>query len=128
MNILQLSRLAVLDVQIKALAPIDNVRVLDSSNAIPVLEIVYSNTATQPQKDAVQATINAFLWTQGAQQAFEDGQQPNRTALRNGVINARQTINTYLTLAQPTTSAQDKAQIRALSQILLQTINRLIEL
>lgn len=88
--------------------------------------------ATNPQKAAAQAAIDTYDWSDAAQQAWEDAQQPERTAIRQQAANAIAANNTYSAAADTGTAAQiqarDHAQVKALTQQSNAIIKRIVQL
>lgn len=91
------------------------------------VKIAFAAAATGPQKTAAQAAVNAFDWSQAAEDAWEALQVPDRATLHNAATGALANIDTYLAVPSPT-NAQVVAQVRLLSQCVKQVINRLIEI
>jgi hypothetical protein len=111
-----------------ALAPIDNVSVPngtfgDSAQVV----ITFNVSATQPQKDAANAALVAFDWSDAAEATWEAQQDPDKTALFAAAANAVSNNVTFLGLATPT-NAQAVAQVQALTQQMNQVIRYLAEL
>lgn len=111
-----------LDQQLKAAGlPISGVGIaLDGSFDV-------RGTLTPAQRTAAQAIIAAFDPSDAAQTAWEEGQQPERKALRSAAAQAIQGNDDYLALVTPT-AAQVAAQVRRLTQQNSAIIRRLIQI
>lgn len=77
---------------------------------------------------AAQATIDAFDWSEAAQQTWEEDQHPERKSLRQAALQAVADIDTYLAIADSATALQVRTQTKRHAQILRAVIRRLIQI
>lgn len=117
-----MSKIQRLDATIRALAPIDGVSVVGQTATIS-----FQAAATQPQRDAANAALASFDWSDAAQVAWEDVQAPERTTLRQAAAQAVSDNNTFLAIGSPT-NAQVVAQVKRLTQECTALIKRLIQI
>lgn len=92
-----------------------------------VTRIDYAPGATDQQKAAAQQAAASFDWSDAAEQAWLESQQPERTTLRQAAQQAVADNQTYLAISNPS-NAQVVAQARRLTQQNIQLIKRLAQL
>lgn len=80
-----------------------------------------------PPSPAAQAVVDAFDWSDAAQQAWEEDQRPERKAIRQAAAAAVTDNQTYLAIATPT-AVQVAAQVRRLTQQNIAIIRRIIQI
>lgn len=113
-----------LDAMIRAVCPISGVSV----NTTPLMvRINFAPEATQPQRAAAQAVVDAFDWSDAAQTAWEADQHPERKDLRAAAAGAISDNDTFLAIANPNNS-QVAAQVRRLTQQNTRIIRRLSQI
>lgn len=108
----------------RAGVPVDTVTIREPGSAIAT----YMSWATPEQIVLGGSLIAAFDWSDAAQKAWEDAQQPERSGLRDASYQAIQSIDSYLVLADSASSAQVRVQVKMLSQITRRVIKRLLQL
>lgn len=91
------------------------------------VRIDYAAEATEQQKSSAQVALAAFDWSQAAQDAWLDDQQPERKAIRQAAATAIAANDTFLAIATPT-NAQTLAQVRQLTQQNNRIIQRLMQI
>lgn len=108
-----------LDATLSALAPIHG-----TSGDPPRID--FKDEATQPQKDAANAALASFDFSDAAQAAWEANLNPDRKTLRDAAAQAVADNTTFVNIASPT-NAQVVAQVKALTRQMNQVIKRLIQ-
>src|SRR4051812_19062765 len=105
-----------------ALAPIDRVSVpdrspTDSFGVSASVVIAFNVAATQAQRNAANAALASFDWSDAAQEAWEDTTQfLDFATLRSQAAGAVATDDAYLLIADTATNAQVRDQVKALTQ------------
>lgn len=84
--------------------------------------------ATAQQRADAQAVVDAFDFSEAAQQQWEEDRHPERKTLRQAAAQAVQDNQDFLALGPAATAAQVVAQVRRLSQQNNALIRRLIQL
>jgi DNA mismatch repair ATPase MutS len=111
-----------LDNAIKAVCPIHGV-----SGQQGAVRIDFRPEATGQQRAAAQAVLDAFDWSQAADDDWREDLKPERKGLRQAAAAAVADLDAFLGLASPT-NAQTLAIVRKLCQQSKAIIKRLIQL
>jgi hypothetical protein len=93
------------------------------------VRVDYAASATQAQRAQGAALVAGFDWSQAAQDAWEDAQEADLTALRNQTAQALADIGAYLAIAATATTAQVRAEVQAIDQrqrAILRALRRLV--
>lgn len=110
-----------LDVAIRAVCPI-----VGTSGSLPTIRIDYNPSASAQQQADAQAVVQAFDWSQDAQNAWETSRVPERKYLRDQAAQAIADLDAFLALPSPT-NPQILAVIKKLCQQNKRIIARLIQ-
>lgn len=109
-----------------ATAPIFGASVPNVGSSVGV-RIDFTPAATGAQQTAANNALTAFDWSDAADLAWKDTQNPDFATMRDNAVSAFNSNTTYLAIASPS-NAQVAAQVRTLTQQNNQIIKALAKL